>query len=263
MTELVLTTIADKVATITLNRPDKLNAFTIEMVDRWADALEAAIARPDVAVIVMTGAGRAFCAGGDIEILMQARGGGEPLERKAELAEHVHRIPRALSSNDKPVIAALNGAAIGAGLDLALMADLRYAAESAKFAETYVRMGIVPGAGGAYFLPRRVGLAKALELFLTGDTIDAREAERIGLVNKVLPDAELMPYVRALAQRLAAGPSQAIRMTKRALYQSQTMDLAGSLDLVTSHYGLLTQSADHREAVAAFLEKRKPGFGGA
>ncbi|MGD9536106.1 MAG: enoyl-CoA hydratase/isomerase family protein [Alphaproteobacteria bacterium] len=258
----VLFDVSERIATITLNRPDKLNAFTIEMVDLWADRLEEACRRDDVHVIVYTGAGRGFCAGGDISLLMRARSGAGPADRRGEIADHVHRIPRALAGTDKPVIAALNGVAIGAGLDLALMADLRFAAASARFAETYVKLALTPGAGGAYFLPRRTGLAKAFELFWSGDFVEAQEAERIGLVNRVLPDDELMPFVRSFARRLAAGPTLAVRATKRLLRQGLEGDLATSLDLSASIYGVLATSYDHAEAVGAFLDKRDPVFKG-
>jgi len=261
MQQPILFEVQDRVATITLNRPDKLNAFTIEMIDLWADRLEDACRRDDVHVIVYTGAGRGFCAGGDISLLMRARAGGGPAERRSEIADHIHRIPRALAGTDKPVIAALNGVATGAGLDLALMADLRFAAESARFAETYARMALTPGAGGGYFLPRRVGLSKALELFWSGDFVDAREALRIGLINRVLPDAELMDHTMRLARSLANGPTLAIRATKRLLRAGMESDLATSLDLAASTYGGLAASADHAEAVSAFLDKRAPHFG--
>lgn len=256
----ILFEVVERVATITLNRPDKLNAFTVEMIDLWADRLEEACRRDDVDVIVFTGAGRGFCAGGDISLLMRAGSSGAPAERRSEIADHVHRIPRAFAQTDKPVIAAMNGVATGAGLDLALMADLRFAAETARFAETYVRMALTPGAGGAYFLPRRVGLAKAFELFWGGEFLDAREAERIGMVNRVLPDPELMVYTLAYAKRLAAGPRQAIRATKRLLRQCLESDLPTSLDLASATYGVLASSADHAEAVSSFLEKREPRF---
>lgn len=258
----ILFEVSERVATITLNRPDKLNAFTIEMIDLWADRLEESIGRDDVHVIVVTGAGRAFCAGGDISLLMQARSGGGAVERRAELAEHVHRIPRALALTDKPVIAAMNGTATGAGLDLALMADIRFAAASAKFAETYVRLALTPGAGGAYFLQRRVGIAKAFELFWSGDFIDAAEAERIGLINRAVPDAELMACTMKFAQRLASGPTLAIRATKRLLRETAEGDVLSALNLSSTTYGMLATSADHAEAVDAFLAKREPRFTG-
>src|SRR5579864_429312 len=249
------------IATITLNRPERMNAFTWEMIDAWADALAECRSNATISVVVVTGAGRAFCSGGDIGE-MKKRGDRTPLERKAELESHVHKIPLALEALDKPVIAAINGAATGAGLDLALMADLRIAAESARLGETYVKVGLVPGAGGAWFLPRLVGTAKALELFWTGELVDAREAERIGLVNKVVPDAELMTAARALAERIARGPQLSVRFIKRAVYAGLESDLRGALDMISSHYAVASSSADHREAVAAYLEKRKPNFTG-
>jgi len=252
---------ADRIATITLNRPDRMNAFTWEMVDAWAAALTEAQRDDAVHVIIVTGAGKAFCSGGDIQG-MGERQERTPLQRKNELAGHVHRVPLALESVDKPVIAAINGAAAGAGLDLALQCDLRYAAESARLGETYVRVGLVPGAGGTWFLPRLVGTAKALELFWTGELISAAEAEHIGMVNKVLPDAELMSHVREVAEKIARGPQLSVRFIKRAVYQGARIDLRTSLDLISSHYAVVSSSADHKEAVRAYLEKRKPNFSG-
>ncbi len=258
----ILFAVADRIATITLNRPERRNAFTLAMINEWADRLEESAARADVHVVLVTGAGKAFCSGGDIDELMkqgQARGAQE---RKDELVGHVHRIPRILERLDKPVIAAINGAATGAGLDLALMCDLRYAAQSAKFAETYVKLALMPGAGGAYFLPRIIGRARALEMLWTGDFIDGEEAERIGLINKALPDDELMPHALAMARRLAAAPTQSIRAIKRAVRAGQNSDLSTSLDLGASNYGVLAMGEDHLEAVDAFLEKRTPHFKG-
>src|ERR1700730_7800627 len=250
-----------RIATITLNRPERMNAFTWEMVDAWAEALQEAQKNDQVHVIIVTGAGKAFCSGGDIQNMGQ-RQERTPLMRKNELAGHVHRIPLALESVDKPVIAAVNGAAAGAGLDLALQCDLRYAAASARLGETYVRVGLVPGAGGTWFLPRLVGTAKALELFWTGEIIDAAEAERLGIVNKVVPDDQLMSYVRDIAAKIARGPQLSIRFIKRAVYQGARIDLRTSLDLISSHYAVVSSSADHKEAVAAYLEKRKPSCTG-
>lgn len=258
MSDILKFEVDDGVAVITLNRPDKLNAFNRAMIKDWLAALEECEHRDDVRVVVLTGAGRAFCSGGDV-------GDMDRSERtnwttKDYLWEQIHRIPLALERIDKPVIAALNGPATGAGLDMALMCDLRFAAEEAKFAETYIKVGLVPGDGGAYFLPRLVGLPKALELLWTGDFVDAREAERIGLVNRVYPGAQLMEETLRFARRLADGPSRAMRMTKRLVYQSQRLDLRTSLDLVSSHMGLVTQGDEHKEGVRAFIEKRKPEF---
>jgi 2-(1,2-epoxy-1,2-dihydrophenyl)acetyl-CoA isomerase len=252
--------IANKVATITLNRPERLNAFNAQMLDLWVEALTDARTNDDVQVIILTGAGRAFCSGGDVGN-MAAREQANAYQHKLWL-QQIHRVPLTLETIDKPVIAAMNGVAVGAGLDMALMCDLRYAAEGARFSEGYVKVGLIPGDGGSYFLPRLVGTARALELLWTGDSIDAAEAERIGLVNRVVPADELMPTVRALAERLANGPTVAIRTTKRMVYQQQRLDLRTSLDMVSSNMGYIRQTADHREGAQAWVEKRPPEFTG-
>jgi len=262
MTEHLLFSVEARIATIRLNRPEKRNAFTLEMIDAWTKALEECRRNEDIHVVVVTGTGdKAFCAGGDIG-RMDTPEGRMPFARKQKLWEHIHRIPLLLEDLDKPVIVAVNGAAMGAGMDMALMGDVRFAAESARFGETYVKVGVVPGDGGAYYLPRLVGTAKALELFWTGDLISAAEAERLGIVNKVLPDAELMPYTYAFAERLVRGSTLAIRMTKRAVYQSARQDLRSALDLISSHLAILGTTEDHTEAVRAFGERREPVFKG-
>jgi len=251
----------DGVATITLNRPERLNAFTHEMIDLWVDALQDAQHNDAVQVVVVTGAGRAFCSGGDVGSMNERSSDMTGLDHKRWL-EHVHRVPLTLEALDKPVIAALNGVAVGAGLDMALMCDLRYAATGARFSEGYVKVGLIPGDGGTYFLPRLIGTAKALELFWTGDFLSAEEAERIGLVNRVFESEQLLPEVYALATRLASGPSVAIRTVKRAVYQGMRMDLRTHLDMLSSHMGFIRQTADHREGARAFVEKRAPRFVG-
>ncbi len=259
MTEHLRFEIAERIATITLDRPERMNAFTFEMIDAWTAALVECRRSDAVRVVIVTGAGTAFCSGGDI-VEMKNRLKNPPAQRKNELFNRIQRIPLALEDLDKPVLVAVNGVATGAGMDMALMGDIRYAAQSARFAETYVKVGLVPGAGGAHFLPRLVGTAKALELFWTADFIDAAEAERIGLVNKVLPDAELMPYVRAVATKIAQAPALSVRFIKRAVQQGLRNDLRSNLDLISSHYAVVTAGADHREAVEAFIAKRKPVF---
>lgn len=253
--------IADGIGTIRLNRPERKNAFTLEMVGRWAEVLTGARTDPDVRVLVLTGAGDAFCSGVDLE----RRNEGmppTPLARKQVLSDHVHRIPLALEDLDKPVIAAINGVAVGAGLDMALMCDMRVMARSARMSEGYIRAGLLPGDGGCYYLPRLVGVPRALELLLTGDFIDAAEASRIGLVNRVVDDAELDNTVTALARKIADGPPAVVRMVKRATYQSLNTDLRTSLDLISSHTGVVALMQDSAEAMAAFREKRKPHFTG-
>src|SRR6266436_5974031 len=218
--------VKDKVATITLNRPDKLNAFTAGMIDAWAKSLGEAQADDSVNVVVVTGAGRAFCSGGDVGRMRQ----GEPsaLDGKNSLWEGVHRVPKTLEAMDKPVIAMVNGLAVGAGMGMCVMCDMRVAAESARFSTGYVRVGLVPGDGDTYFLPR------------------------------VAPDAQLREVTYALARQIADGPQIPIRMIKRLVYQSPRLDLRTHLDLVSSHMGLVRQTADHAEGVAAFKEKRAP-----
>ena len=249
-------TIADGVGRILLDRPERMNAFTFEMIDAWAAALRHCRTDDAVKVVTVTGAGSAFCSGGDI-VEMADRLGQSPEQRKAEIFQRVQRIPLALEDLDKPVIAIVNGVATGAGMDLALMCDIRYAAESARFAETYLKVGLVPGAGGAHFLPRLVGASKALELFLTAEFVDAAEALRLGIVNKVFPDAGLTEEVDKIVKRMAVGPSFAMRAIKRAISQGMRNDLRTNLDLISSHYAVATAAADHRAAVEAFTAARK------
>lgn len=261
------------VATITLNRPEKLNAFSPGMIRELVRFLREAQDDPGVKAIILTGAGKAFCAGGDVEAMGEGAGffredelhpAVKPysLHIKNTLWKLIQQVPLALENVDKPVIAAVNGDAIGAGCDLALMCDIRLASERARFSEGYVRLGLVPGDGGAYFLPRLVGVAKALEMLWTGDFVDAGEALKIGLVSKVLPADELKEACFKFAARLARGPALAMSLTKRAVYQGLKTDLRTSLDLISSHMGIVVETGDHREGVRALLEKRKPDFKG-
>jgi enoyl-CoA hydratase/carnithine racemase len=252
--------VKDRIATITLNRPDKLNAFTGPMIEAWAGALGEAQRDEAVNVVVVTGAGRAFCAGGDVGRMGQ--GAPTPLEHKNQLWENIHRVPRTLEAMDKPVIAMVNGLAVGAGMGMCLMCDVRVASEEARFSTGYVKVGLVPGDGDTYFLPRLVGAAKALELLWTADFIEAPEALRLGIVNRLVPAAQLQEATYALARQIADGPQIPIRMIKRLVYQSLRLDLRTHLDLVSSHMAVVRQTIDHAEGVAAFKEKRSPRFQG-
>jgi enoyl-CoA hydratase/carnithine racemase len=252
--------VKDRIATITLNRPDKLNAFTGPMIDAWARALGEAQADDQVHVVVVTGAGRAFCAGGDVGRM--GEGAPSALGHKNQLWENIHRIPKQLEQMDKPVLAMVNGVAVGAGMGMCLMCDVRVASEEARFSTGYVKVGLVPGDGDTYFLPRLVGPAKALELLWTAEFIDAAEALRLGIVNRVVPPAELREATYALARQIAEGPQIPIRMIKRLVYQNVRLDLRTHLDLVSSHMAIARQTADHAEGVAAFKEKRSPRFQG-
>jgi 2-(1,2-epoxy-1,2-dihydrophenyl)acetyl-CoA isomerase len=248
-TDELLYEVKDKVATLTLNRPDKMNAFTGPMLDRWVWALGEAQRDPDVNVVVVTGAGKAFCAGGDVGRM----GHGDPtaLDNKNQLWEGIHRVPKTLEQMDKPVIAMINGVAVGAGMGMSVMCDLRIAADTARFSTGYVRVGLVPGDGDTYFLPR-----------LTADFIEAPQALELGIVNRVVAADKLAEATYALAHQIAEGPQIPIRMIKRLVYQSMRLDLRTHLDLVSSHMGLVRQTADHKEGVQAFKDKRPPKFTG-
>lgn len=261
MPDELLFTKDNKVATITLNRPDKLNTFHDGMLADWADALQECQADDTINVVVLTGAGRVFCAGGDISTM--GKRDDNPARYIGDyLRKHVHPVARAVDALKKPYICALNGTATGAGLDMALMADLRFAARGARFAESYIKVGLIAGDGGAFLLPRLIGLTKALELLWTGDFINAEEAERIGLISKVFDEDQLMAETYAFAKRLANGPSVAVRLMKQAVYQSLRTDFLTALEAITGPMGVAYSTEDHREAVAAFMEKRPPTFKG-
>ena len=250
----------DGVGLITLNRPERKNAFSDEMLSRWEEVLVEARGDDRVRAIVVTGAGDAFCAGGDVKAMADAPVGPAPTAGTVRqgLIETVHRIPYALERLDTPVIAAVNGAAVGAGMDMALLCDMRFAGRSARFSEGYIRAGLIPGDGACYFLPRLVGLAKALELLLSADFVDAAEALRIGIVNRVYDDDALLAETLAFAGRLAHSPPVHLRLIKRNVYQSYQNDLHSALELAASHMGIVRTLEDSKEAVTALLERR-PG----
>lgn len=261
--------VKDGIATLTLNRPEARNAFSAEMIRLWREALEEVRDNDAIRVMVLTGNGKAFCAGGDVKAMLNGKGfigGAEEdfvstgLQRKNALWKHIQRIPLLMEEIDKPTLAAINGDAIGAGLDMALQCDLRFASEQARFAEGYVNVGIVPGDGGGYYLPRIIRLDHALELLWTGRMLDAKEAYELGLVTRVVPHEQLLDETYALAERLARGPQQAIRLIKRTVYQGLKTDLRTSLDMVSSFMGLVTELPDYQEGLRSIVEKRMPRF---
>lgn len=258
--EHVLYEVKGHIALITLNRPEAKNAFSPEMIRLWREYLEEAKEDDKVRVIVVTGKGDTFCSGGDIRDM--AEGKLKSWDMKRFLWDGVHRIVLTLEDLDKPVIAAINGAAMGAGMDMAIMCDLRVCSDKAKLAESYIMMGLIPGDGGAYFLPRLVGVSKALELLFTGEIISPEEALKLGIVNRVVSHDKLMEETIKLAEKIAEKPPLAIRMMKRAVYQGQMNTLRAHLDYISSQLSLLSETEDHIEAARSFLEKRKPVFKG-
>ena len=248
------------IATITLNRPDAKNAFSPEMISLWREYLEEAKNDDDIRVVIVTGKGDTFCSGGDIRDMVDGK--LKSWDMKRFLWDGVHRIVLTLEDLDKPIIAAINGAAMGAGMDMAIMCDLRVCSDKAKLAESYIMMGLVPGDGGAYFLPRLVGVSKALELLLTGEVVNPEEALRLGIINRIVPHGSLMEETLKLAEKIAGKPPLAVRMMKRAVYQAQTSTLRAHLDYISSQLSLLSETEDHVEAAKAFLEKRRPVFTG-
>jgi enoyl-CoA hydratase/carnithine racemase len=250
------------IATLTLNRPDRLNALGDTLREDLQDAVTRAGDDADVRVIVVTGAGKGFCAGGDVKAMNEskAKGADRPLIEK--VAPGRDRTVLALRDAPKPVIAAVNGAAAGAGMNLALACDIRLASTAAKFSQAFVKRGLHPDWGGTYFLPRVVGLAKAAELIWTGEIIDAHEALRLGLVSAVHPPEELLPAAYTLAGKIAEGPPIAIRLAKRSLYHNLECDLRQALEFETFAQNICYETVDAREGIRAFVEKRPPTFGG-
>jgi 2-(1,2-epoxy-1,2-dihydrophenyl)acetyl-CoA isomerase len=248
-------------ATVTLNRPRALNALNREIIDELLHALGEAAQDREVKVLILTGAGRAFCFGADISEFTRQREAGTS-DSALLLLEKVQEIIRLLTGMPKPVIAGINGFATGLGLDLALACDLRIAAERAKLAEAYISIGLVPDGGGTFLLPRLVGLARAAAMIFTGDPLGAAEAERLGLVNRVVPTDELPKEIEILADRLARSPSLALGLAKQALWKNLQGTLESSLQIEAQSQKACLASEDHREAVRAFLEKRAPRFHG-
>jgi 2-(1,2-epoxy-1,2-dihydrophenyl)acetyl-CoA isomerase len=245
------------VRTLTLDRPDALNALDRELKDVLLAALRGAARDRAVRAVVLTGAGRAFCAGQDL----RERGEGAP-GLAVELHERYIPIVEALARLEKPVVAAVNGVAAGAGFSLALACDLRLMSESASFISAFGRIGLVPDSGLSWFLPRLVGPARAAEIIFTTDAVDAATAERIGLVNRVVPAERCLAEAQALAARLAAGAPLALALAKRSLAYALAHDLSASLAFEADLQGVAGRSADHAEGLAAFAEKRPPRFTG-
>jgi len=254
----------NRVATITLNRPSKLNAYSEVMAHEIISALSDARDDEEVRAVIITGAGRGFCSGGDISRDFQypARYRGHKMEAMLEMRENMHRLVTLLRRFDKPVIAAVNGAAVAGGLTLALCCDFRIAGESARLGDTSLKFALIPDEGGAYLFPKFMGLENALKMSLFSEVYPAQKAKELGLVTEVVPDSELMPAARSWAEKLADGPPIAIRMAKRMMYKQQTMDLENALEDAALAVMVTNYCEDVKEGTAAFHEKRKPEFKG-
>jgi enoyl-CoA hydratase/carnithine racemase len=252
--------VAEHVATVTFNRPEQRNALSPVMLGDLAAAVRAAQADDGVRVLVVTGAGRAFCAGGDTKTMAEVAGGPVPPSR--EQVGQIQEVQLLLRRFPKPVIAAVNGAAYGAGLDLACAADFRLAADTARFCEVYVRLGLAPGGGGAWLLPRIVGLSNALDLILSGEPIDADAALRIGLVSRVVAADGLAAATRDFAKRFVLSAPRGVQVAKRLVYRGLEMSLEAALEFVRPQIAALRQTEDHKEGLRALQERRPPRFEG-
>lgn len=254
------------IVTLTMNRPNERNALSDEAsCEQFVNTCRELGADTSIAAVILTGAGTAFSAGGNLKRMRDRTGFAPkdtPVETRHSYRRTVQRIPLALYELEIPTIAAVNGPAIGVGLDLACMCDIRLASESATFAESFVKLGIIPGDGGAWFLPRVVGMSKAAEMTFTGDVLSAVEARECGLVSRVVPADDLMTEANAVALRIAANPRQAVRLSKRLLREGQHVRLDTLLELSAAFQAIVHETADHREAVDAWLEKRPAQFTG-
>ncbi|HEY8677542.1 MAG TPA: enoyl-CoA hydratase-related protein [Candidatus Dormibacteraeota bacterium] len=261
MSDLLLSERTGRVLTLTMNRPDALNALNQAATRELRKAFEAAGRDPEVGSVILTGAGRAFCTGADLREVSGRYDAGDT-QLGEDLRRNYSPLIRAIRSCAKPVIAAINGTAAGAGLSLALACDIRLAASTAQLIVVFIRVGLVPDAGSLFFLTRIFGLSKATEMAMTGDAMSADEAHRLGAIAAVVPPDQLMAIAMERASRLAEGPSKTYGLIKRGLDRALDLDLDQTLELESHLQTLAAKTADHREAVKAFLEKRKPVFKG-
>jgi len=264
-TDILKFSVDNHIATITLNQPETRNSISEhEMIDAIVSACDELNQDQNIRVAILTGAGSAFCSGGNVKDMRDKRGmfAGSADELADNYRKGIQRIPLALSQIQIPLIAAVNGPAVGAGCDLTCMCDIRIASEKAKFAESFIKVGIIPGDGGAWFLPRIIGISRASQMALTGQMIDAQTALQWNLVSEVVAHDSLLARANELAQQIASNPPQVIRATKRLLKLGQTMELPELLDESARVQAQMHATEDHLEAVNAFLEKRTPNFKG-
>ncbi len=260
--ETVAYEVSEGIATITLNRPEVLNALNGQISEELAKALRESSSDPAARCVVITGAGRAFSAGADLNELEPFYAKGEPPPVADSLRVRYHPVIQGVLDNNKPVIASVNGVAAGAGCSLALACDFRIASDKSSFYQAFIKIGLLPDSGANYFLPRLVGLAKAIELGMLGDKISAEDALRLGLVTKVVPHDALIEETRAFAAQLAAGPTKAYALTRKAMHFGSSHDVELTMDLEADYQQELAATWDHMEGVMAFLQKRTPNFEG-
>lgn len=251
------------IATITMNRPEMMNALNLQMLQEMVAAIDEIARNDDVRVVVLTGAGRVFCSGADISEGGKASGlSGTPVEMHHNLRDSYQKVALGLQRLDKPTIAMVNGAAVGAGCDFAFACDMRVGSEKARFRNGFVKVGLIPGGGGTWLYTRLMGLGRGLEFLFTGDFLEAEEAERIGVLNKIVPAEDLEREAMELAQKIANNPPLAVQMSKMMAYKALDSDLEAALEQAAACQALALSSEDHREGVNAFIEKREAQFKG-
>ena len=252
----------DRIVKITLNRPDTRNALSGDIIEGLVEYIQKADKDKNVGCVILTGAGKSFSSGGNLQEIKDMTTKDQMTQAQLEdwYRFGIQKIPLTMNSIDVPVVAAVNGHAIGAGNDLCTMCDIRIAGEDAKFSESFLRIGIIPGDGGSWFLPKIIGLARANEMILTCDVLDANKALDWGLVSKVVPNEDLIVEAQQLAKKIASQPPEASRRAKRLLRMSQNVPLQDALEMAASQQSMLQQLDDHREAIDALLEKRKPNY---
>ena len=252
----------DRIVKITLNRPDTRNALSGDIIEGLVEYIQKADKDKNVGCVILTGAGKSFSSGGNLQEIKDMTTKDQMTQAQLEdwYRFGIQKIPLTMNSIDVPVVAAINGHAIGAGNDLCTMCDIRIAGEDAKFSESFLRIGIIPGDGGSWFLPKIIGLARANEMILTCDVLDANKALDWGLVSKVVPNENLIVEAQQLAKKIASQPPEASRRAKRLLRMSQNVPLQDALEMAASQQSMLQQLDDHREAIDALLEKRKPNY---
>jgi enoyl-CoA hydratase/carnithine racemase len=252
------------IVTLTIDREATRNALSPDVVEALEDACGRLNADLSVGCVILTGAGSAFSSGGNLKEMHMREGmfGGRSAEKRRGYIHGIHRIPRAIYNLEPPIIAAVNGPAIGAGLDLALMCDIRIASNNASFAENFVRVGLVSGDGGAWFLPRIIGPSRAMEMTLRGHSVDAQCALEWNIVSQVTQPQDLLGAARRIATEIASHPLHSVRLSKRLLREAQRLDLSAALELAAAMQGIVQHTSDQREAVSAVLERRPPVFVG-